>query len=711
MEWLTAVFYETVEISAWTGLAAVLFLMLRSSVLRKMPKRVFGWVWMLLFLRLLFPVTVETSWGWELPGGGHIFAGRGSLFAMQEAENGAGEPEGQPAERHPGKTAEADGAAESSGLTEANGLAEADSAAKAAGLSEVDGAAKADGLAKAGSAAKGNGPTEAVGAGKRAAVLSAKSAGRNPGSILTGLWLLGIAVLAAGALGKSVCLKVRLRTAVRMDDADFCVRESDRIRSPFVFGIRKPVIYLPKAVGQPEAALILLHEKAHICRRDPLLKLLCFAAVVLHWFNPAVWLMFGCMTQDMEMACDERALRTADPKLRIAYSRVLLSAAAQESGLLPVFFGESNTKKRVKNVLQEPQMTPGRWKMALTLLVLLSALLLAVGVRKKEGKQETVRQETAGTDVGQAGEAAQAAQAGEETKSRTPQQKLQEKQDALWEQHTQLQGKIAALEQMETDLKQKLDAVLKEMGDAPEDGKQEWIEKNNELVEEQVQLLEEKARLEEQLQELENQWMLLKIEKSTGTNLAEQQRDRLASLPEKLDESNATEYGIWLDQAKEDDDGAFRTALWQFYVDTGMGKGTLPTGPEAMDLQTPDATGDPEDLLSGRVIAKTLRLGRFTDEGDLIVLSVTAWGSGYLILTDQSRDRWKGKDAEDVTVTHARYINWLTEKGAKTGEGKPTELVVASDRPGLTYEELTNSMLSSSLDAFIPYVYLGWFQE
>ena len=35
-----------------------------------------------------------------------------------------------------------------------------------------------------------------------------------------------------------------------------------------------------------------------------------FGILVLHWFNPLVWLAFALMGRDMEMSCDEAVLKS-----------------------------------------------------------------------------------------------------------------------------------------------------------------------------------------------------------------------------------------------------------------------------------------------------------------------------------------------------------------------------------------------------------------
>ncbi len=65
---------------------------------------------------------------------------------------------------------------------------------------------------------------------------------------------------------------------------------------PMTFGIRRPSILIPAIAdtwtGDRRRAVI-LHELAHIARRDCLTQTLAFVACIFYWFHPAVWWVRG----------------------------------------------------------------------------------------------------------------------------------------------------------------------------------------------------------------------------------------------------------------------------------------------------------------------------------------------------------------------------------------------------------------------------------
>lgn len=133
------------------------------------------------------------------------------------------------------------------------------------------------------------------------------------------------------------------------------IRLSDRISSPAVYGILHPQIVIPASYidinhRDKELTYILAHENVHIKRRDNLWRLTAFATACLHWFNPFVWLFLKLFLEDMELACDEKALAGLSEKEKKAYALALVECAA-DAPLFASAFGGANLHKRVCRIL------------------------------------------------------------------------------------------------------------------------------------------------------------------------------------------------------------------------------------------------------------------------------------------------------------------------------------------------------------------------
>ena len=190
------------------------------------------------------------------------------------------------------------------------------------------------------------------------------------------VWVLGIGVLAFYSTASLIRLRKKLKTAVR--DGDRIWRFSWK-GTPFVYGIFRPRIYLPDSLTAQEEGYVLLHEEIHIRRGDHIFRALAWTALILHWFNPLVWLAFHFSGKDMEMSCDEAVLKKLGNGVKKEYSASLLALASGGHGRggMPLAFGEGSTGSRIRGVLRYRR--PGRLLAgaALALCVVLAVWLLA----------------------------------------------------------------------------------------------------------------------------------------------------------------------------------------------------------------------------------------------------------------------------------------------------------------------------------------------
>jgi beta-lactamase regulating signal transducer with metallopeptidase domain len=81
---------------------------------------------------------------------------------------------------------------------------------------------------------------------------------------------------------------------------------------PGTWGVLRPVVVLPADAttwSSEVCRIVLLHELAHVKRRDVLTRLLAQAACALYWFNLLVWLANRALWQLSERAADDCVLR------------------------------------------------------------------------------------------------------------------------------------------------------------------------------------------------------------------------------------------------------------------------------------------------------------------------------------------------------------------------------------------------------------------
>lgn len=165
------------------------------------------------------------------------------------------------------------------------------------------------------------------------------------------VWVSGFALLVLFSIKAHFKVLKTVTTATVVNGNIF---ETDQIDTPFVYGFLKPKIYVPIGISSNELPYIVAHEKVHIKRLDYLLKPLAYLVLLLHWFNPLMWLCFALMSKDMEMSCDESVLKLKGEVIKADYTAALLTLATNRRGIVPgnlLAFGKSNVQARIENVL------------------------------------------------------------------------------------------------------------------------------------------------------------------------------------------------------------------------------------------------------------------------------------------------------------------------------------------------------------------------
>ena len=187
-------------------------------------------------------------------------------------------------------------------------------------------------------------------------------------TVVCSVWLLGVIAIVLYAFVTYRRLHDKVQASIRVkDDLFIC----DYIDSPFILGVRKPIIYLPSALHPEDAAYVLAHERSHLKRKDHWWKPLGFTLLALYWFHPLIWVAYILLCRDIELACDERVVKDLGRRQKKEYSEALLSCSIPRHMIAacPLAFGEVGVKERVKNVLRYRK--PSFWVLVITLVAIL----------------------------------------------------------------------------------------------------------------------------------------------------------------------------------------------------------------------------------------------------------------------------------------------------------------------------------------------------
>ena len=154
-------------------------------------------------------------------------------------------------------------------------------------------------------------------------------------------------------------------------------------------GIKYNMIYLQEELPPERMGMVLRHELNHLKRNHTWMKGIITCGLVLHWWNPLIWLAYKYTCLDLEMDCDRFTLEQLSPQNCREYARTLVElGAGKQIWDAPLAFGESDGAARVKAAVtwkkqtvyvQEPWKQKNFWLRLPGCLLFLLLLLFFVG--------------------------------------------------------------------------------------------------------------------------------------------------------------------------------------------------------------------------------------------------------------------------------------------------------------------------------------------
>ena len=154
-------------------------------------------------------------------------------------------------------------------------------------------------------------------------------------------------------------------------------------------GIKYNMIYLQEELPPERMALVLRHELNHLKRNHTWMKGIITCGLVLHWWNPLIWLAYKYTCLDLEMDCDRFTLEQLSPQNCREYAKTLVElGAGKQIWDAPLAFGESDGAARVKAAVtwkkrtvyvQEAWKQKNFWLRLPSFLLFLLLLLFFVG--------------------------------------------------------------------------------------------------------------------------------------------------------------------------------------------------------------------------------------------------------------------------------------------------------------------------------------------
>lgn len=350
------------QMSVSGALMAVAVLLVRLVALRRLPKRLFVVLWLLVALRLLVPVWIPS------PTSAFNLLSANSASVADVGSDADGTPGGREDATKSEKQEASDAAA-----TPRTGTQAAAQTEPATSSATPPDAAAADAVAV------------------------------RPRHVVLAAWGVGAACCGTVFIVSYTRQRHRFSDALPVGDPDgrklsdqmvasaglrrrVAVRQSDRIAAPLTYGIARPVVLMPSGFAWDDgtaARYVVAHELVHVRRFDGVLKLVLAVAACVHWFNPLAWTMYVLANRDIELSCDEAVVRLYGLSSRGAYARTLLAMGERESGLAPLLqsgFGKTALEERIGAIMRTERTSLAAAAASIALAVAIPAALATSAV-------------------------------------------------------------------------------------------------------------------------------------------------------------------------------------------------------------------------------------------------------------------------------------------------------------------------------------------
>ncbi len=215
-------------------------------------------------------------------------------------------------------------------------------------------------------------------------------------NILAYLWLIGAIALMLLNVVRYVRLNIKIRKNGEViscpetreyTDRKINVRAWENVASPFMTGVFRPTLILPKTeLSEEQLHNILRHEMTHFKRHDILYKWFAEFVKCIHWFNPISWYVSKQIASECEISCDMAVTKNMTGSEEMSYISTILSLLPiGKSKQLPLTTQMASSKKFLKRrfVMIKNKKTTSRFMSVLSAVIaviMLSTTVFASGV-------------------------------------------------------------------------------------------------------------------------------------------------------------------------------------------------------------------------------------------------------------------------------------------------------------------------------------------
>lgn len=198
------------------------------------------------------------------------------------------------------------------------------------------------------------------------------------------------------------------------------VYRAEELFSPMAAGLVRPAVYLPGCQPDQTLPYVMAHEIRHLKRGDLWFKFLLMIACGMQWFNPLVWLMARAANRNLELACDAQVLRNRPTAYRQAYGMAILETLRRGRGALALAAGFSGAPGTMKERVTAMFDKTKKKTFVPVLAALCIAVAAASALVSCSAREAASSQSTASTSVAQSTSQPQSASQAESASASAP---------------------------------------------------------------------------------------------------------------------------------------------------------------------------------------------------------------------------------------------------------------------------------------------------
>ena len=207
--------------------------------------------------------------------------------------------------------------------------------------------------------------------------------------VLPVVWAVGMVVIALVIVSVNISFSTMLGlfrkelpafTRKGRGSQKLSVYLADGIYSSCLYGVVRPSIYLNrKGMGEQEKKYCIEHEYSHYLQGDMVWSVCRIVCLILHWYNPLVWLAVTLSKKDAELACDERTIERLGEEERYSYGHTLVELAANQSKAVQMFGMATLMASDKKEVVNRVKAITTKKQTKIMTGVLVMCLLVGIG--------------------------------------------------------------------------------------------------------------------------------------------------------------------------------------------------------------------------------------------------------------------------------------------------------------------------------------------